>query len=112
MEDFQLDLVVAGTTEGVMMVESEAKELSEDVMLGAVKAGHESFQAVIDAIIQLAEKAAKGPVRIRKPGSLRASEVDPGHRRRRPLGRLQDQGQGRTPRRRERCAREGQGRSS
>ena len=67
MEDFQLDLVVAGTTEGVMMVESEAKELSEDVMLGAVKAGHESFQAVIDAIIKLAEKAAKEPFEFESP---------------------------------------------
>ena len=67
MEDFQLDLVVAGTTEGVMMVESEAKELSEDVMLGAVKAGHESFQPVIDAIIQLAEKAAKEPFEFESP---------------------------------------------
>jgi polyribonucleotide nucleotidyltransferase len=67
MEDFQLDLVVAGTTEGVMMVESEAKELSEEVMLGAVKAGHESFQAVIDAIIKLAEKAAKDPFEFESP---------------------------------------------
>jgi polyribonucleotide nucleotidyltransferase len=61
MDGFQLDLVVAGTTDAVMMVESEAKELSEDVMLGAVMAGHESFQKVIDAIIQLAEKGAKEP---------------------------------------------------
>ncbi|OYW41870.1 MAG: polyribonucleotide nucleotidyltransferase, partial [Rhodobacterales bacterium 12-64-8] len=67
MEGFQLDLVVAGTTEGVMMVESEAKELSEDVMLGAVKAGHESFQAVIEAIISLAEKAAKDPFEFESP---------------------------------------------
>ncbi len=67
MEDFELDLVVAGTTEGVMMVESEAKELSEDVMLGAVKAGHESFQAVIQAIIRLAEKAAKEPFEFTPP---------------------------------------------
>jgi polyribonucleotide nucleotidyltransferase len=67
MEDFQLDLVVAGTTEGVMMVESEAKELSEDVMLGAVKAGHESFQTVIDGIIKLAEKAAKEPFEFESP---------------------------------------------
>jgi polyribonucleotide nucleotidyltransferase len=67
MEDFQLDLVVAGTTEGVMMVESEAKELSEDVMLGAVKAGHDSFQQVIDAIIKLAEKAAKEPFEFTSP---------------------------------------------
>jgi len=55
----QLELVVAGTTEGVLMVESEAKELSEDVMLGAVMFGHKSFQPVIQAIIELAEVAAK-----------------------------------------------------
>src|SRR6266571_2518695 len=57
----QLDLMVAGTQEGVLMVESEAKELSEDVMLGAVMFGHRQFQPVIDAIIKLAEKAAKEP---------------------------------------------------
>ncbi len=67
MEGFQLDLVVAGTTEGVMMVESEAKELSEEVMLGAVKAGHDSFQAVIGAIIDLAEQAAKEPFDFKAP---------------------------------------------
>src|ERR687884_1020767 len=58
----QLDLVVAGTQEGVLMVESEAKELSEDTMLGAVMFGHRSFQPVIEAIIQLAEHAAKDPL--------------------------------------------------
>ncbi|ONG54965.1 polyribonucleotide nucleotidyltransferase [Pseudoroseomonas deserti] len=57
----QLDLVVAGTAEGVLMVESEAHELSEEVMLGAVTFGHQSFQAVIEGIIDLAEKAAKEP---------------------------------------------------
>jgi polyribonucleotide nucleotidyltransferase len=57
----QLELVVAGTTEGVLMVESEAKELPEDVMLGAVMFGHKSFQPVIQAIIELAEVAAKEP---------------------------------------------------
>jgi polyribonucleotide nucleotidyltransferase len=57
----QLELVVAGTGDAVMMVESEAKELPEDVMLGAVMFGHEGFQPVIDAIIRLAENAAKDP---------------------------------------------------
>lgn len=57
----QLELVVAGTQEGVLMVESEAHELSEDVMLGAVMFGHRSFQPVLDMIIKLAEKAAKEP---------------------------------------------------
>ncbi len=57
----QLDLVVAGTSEGVLMVESEAQELPEDIMLGAVTFGHQSFQPVIQAIIELAEHAAKDP---------------------------------------------------
>src|SRR5512133_186139 len=61
MPESQLDLVVAGTQDAVMMVESEAKELSEEIMLGAVMFGHRHFQPVIDAIIKLAEKAAKEP---------------------------------------------------
>ncbi len=61
MDESELDLVVAGTADAVMMVESEAKELSEEIMLGAVMAGHEGFQPVIDLIIQLAEEAAKEP---------------------------------------------------
>jgi len=61
MTESQLDLVVAGTQDAVLMVESEAKELSEDIMLGAVMFGHRHFQPVIDAIIKLAEKAAKEP---------------------------------------------------
>ena len=61
MKESQLDLVVAGTADAVLMVESEAKELPEDVMLGAVMFGHRHFQPVIDAIIRLAEKAAKEP---------------------------------------------------
>ena len=61
MKESQLDLVVAGTQDAVMMVESEAKELSEEVMLGAVMFGHRHIQPVIDAIIKLAEKAAKEP---------------------------------------------------
>ncbi|MEZ5938771.1 MAG: polyribonucleotide nucleotidyltransferase [Hyphomonadaceae bacterium] len=67
MEETQLDLVVAGTADAVMMVESEAKELSEDVMLGAVMAGHDSFQAVLNAIIDLAEQAAKEPFPFESP---------------------------------------------
>jgi polyribonucleotide nucleotidyltransferase len=61
MKDSSLDLVVAGTADAVLMVESEAKELSEDVMLEAVMVGHRGFQPVIDAIIRLAERAAKEP---------------------------------------------------
>ena len=65
MTESQLDLVVAGTQDAVLMVESEAKELSEEVMLGAVMFGHRHFQPVIDAIIKLAEKAAKEPRELR-----------------------------------------------
>jgi polyribonucleotide nucleotidyltransferase len=61
MSGTALDLVLAGTAEGVLMVESEAQELSEDVMLGAVTFGHAAFQPVIQAIIELAEHAAKEP---------------------------------------------------
>ena len=56
-----LNLVVAGTQEGVLMVESEASELSEEIMLGAVTFGHQHFQPVIDLIIELAEECAKAP---------------------------------------------------
>src|SRR6185369_14524107 len=61
MAESQLDLVVAGTQDAVLMVESEAKELPEEIMLGAVMFGHRHFQPVIQAIIELAEKAAKEP---------------------------------------------------
>ncbi len=61
IKESALDLVVAGTHDAVLMVESEAKELSEDVMLKAVMLGHSGFQPVIEAIIRLAEKAAKEP---------------------------------------------------
>jgi len=61
MPNSDLELVVAGTADAVLMVESEAKELSEETMLGAVMFGHREMQKVIDAIIRLAEKAAKDP---------------------------------------------------
>ena len=61
MADSSLDLIVAGTADAVLMVESEAKEHSEEVMLNAVMLGHSGFQPVIDAIIKLAEVAAKEP---------------------------------------------------
>jgi polyribonucleotide nucleotidyltransferase len=61
MAESKLELVVAGTGDAVLMVESEAKELPEEVMLGAVMFGHKHFQPVIDMIIRLAEKAAKEP---------------------------------------------------
>ncbi|UHD46804.1 polyribonucleotide nucleotidyltransferase [Aureimonas altamirensis] len=61
MVESRLDLIVAGTQDAVLMVESEAQELDEETMLGAVMFGHRGFQPVIDAIIQLAEHAAKEP---------------------------------------------------
>jgi len=61
MKSSDLDLVVAGTSDAVLMVESEAKELSEETMLEAVMTGHRGFQPVIEAIIRLAERAAKDP---------------------------------------------------
>src|SRR3954451_5671029 len=63
----QLDLIVAGTAQGVLMVESEAKELSEEIMLGAVTFGHNSFQPVIEAIIELAETCARDPWNLPEP---------------------------------------------
>ena len=59
LNESELDLVVSGTKSGVLMVESEAKELSEEIMLGAVQFGHKESQCVIDKIIELAEKSAK-----------------------------------------------------
>ncbi|OYQ36401.1 polyribonucleotide nucleotidyltransferase [Niveispirillum lacus] len=73
MENATLDLVVAGTQEGVLMVESEAKELSEEVMLGAVMFGHAQFQPVIDLIISLAEDCAKEPRDIAPPAFDKAA---------------------------------------
>src|SRR5438309_5231448 len=69
MTETGLDLVVAGTADAVLMVESEAKELPEDVMLGAVMFGHRHFQPVINAIIELAEKAAKEPREVAGTGN-------------------------------------------
>ena len=71
----QLDLIVAGTNEGVLMVESEAKELAEAVMLGAVVFGQNAYQPVIRAIIELAELAAKEPWDVPSSKS-EASEVE------------------------------------
>ncbi|MBL4601191.1 MAG: polyribonucleotide nucleotidyltransferase [Emcibacteraceae bacterium] len=62
LENSDLDLVVAGTRDAVLMVESQASELSEEIMLGAVMFGHAEMQVVIDAIIELAELAAKDPI--------------------------------------------------
>ena len=61
MKNSNLELVVAGTNKGVLMVESEAQQLSEDEMLEAVEIGQKTYNEVIDAIIKLAKKAAKDP---------------------------------------------------
>ena len=61
MDESDLDLIVAGTKDAVLMVESEADQLSEEIMLGAVMFGHEGFQPVIAAIEELAQKAGKAP---------------------------------------------------
>ena len=75
LEESQLDLIVAGTNEGVLMVESEANELTEEIMLGAVMFGHEGYQPVIDAIIDMAERAAKEPRPITETPKDRKSVV-------------------------------------
>ncbi len=67
MTETELDLLVAGTKDAVMMVESEAKELSEDDMLGAVMAGHDAMQPVIEMIERLAKKAAKPAFEFKSP---------------------------------------------
>jgi polyribonucleotide nucleotidyltransferase len=73
MAESSLDLVIAGTQDAVMMVESEAKELPEKQMLEAVMFGHRGFQPVIQAIIKLAEKAAKEPWDIQLPDAQKYS---------------------------------------
>ena len=66
LPESSLDLVVAGTADAVLMVESEAKELGEEIMLGAVMYGHQHFQPVLEAIVKLAERAAKEPWPLKK----------------------------------------------
>ncbi|MBK8160488.1 MAG: polyribonucleotide nucleotidyltransferase [Rhodospirillaceae bacterium] len=76
LPESKLDLVLAGTSEGVLMVESEAQELSEEVMLGAVNFGFQSFQPVINAIIELAEQCAKDPRDLTPPDAAAAEVYD------------------------------------
>ncbi len=76
LDDSKLDLVVAGTGDGVLMVESEASELSEEVMLGAVTFGHQAMQTVIDAIIGLAELCAKDPRDVPEPPAEKAAVAE------------------------------------
>ena len=61
LETSELDMVVAGTKDAVLMVESEASELSEDVMLGAVMYAHEQFQVVIDSVAEFAKEVGVSP---------------------------------------------------
>jgi polyribonucleotide nucleotidyltransferase len=74
IKEGDLDLVVAATGNAVMMVESEAKELSEEVMLGAVVFAHEASKKVVNAIISLAEKAAKDPWEMAPQADLSAAK--------------------------------------
>jgi len=67
LPDSTLDLVIAGTRDGVLMVESEAKELSEEIMLGAVNFGHKAMIPVLDGIVALAERCAKEPWDVPQP---------------------------------------------
>ena len=76
LAESKLDLVVAGTTEGVLMVESEVQELSEEVMLNAVMFAHRSFQPVIQAIIEMAEACAKEPRQLPEPLEGKQALVD------------------------------------
>ena len=75
MKSSSLDLVVAGTHDAVLMVESEARELSEEMMLKAVMTGHAGFQPVLDAIIRLAEKAARDPRDFEVPNKAEAEKT-------------------------------------
>ena len=109
MKESKLDLVVAGTQDAVLMVESEAKELSEEIMLGAVMFGHRHFQPVIDAIIQPRREGGEGAARIRDAGYGGDREGDARHRRGRPARGLCDPAQGRAPGRRRRRQEEGDG---
>lgn len=71
-----LDLVVAGSENAILMVESEAKELPEDVMLGAVMFGHQEMQSVIAAIADFAKEAGKEPWQIQYPETLAQEIID------------------------------------
>ena len=94
MTESALDLVVAGTHDAVMMVESEAKELSEKQMLEAVMFGHKHMQPVIQAIIKLAEKAAKEPWDIKLPDKDKYKAKVKKIAEATLQGRLLDQGEG------------------
>jgi len=76
LELSKLDLVLAGTREGVLMVESQADELSEETMLGAVTYGHEQMQPVINGIIELAQECAKEPFEVAEPAPEAAAVAE------------------------------------
>jgi polyribonucleotide nucleotidyltransferase len=96
VKESDLDLVVAGTADAVMMVESEAQELSEQMMLDAVMFGHRGYQPVIDAIIDLAEKAAKSPRDVPEADISAAHREGARDRRAGPARRLRDHPEGRS----------------
>jgi polyribonucleotide nucleotidyltransferase len=100
MEDFDLDLVVAGTAERVMMVESEVKELSRRRHARRRVAGHESHAAGDRRDHRSRRESRERAVRVREPGSLRAAANRSRTSSARSVRRLQDQGQGRALRRR------------
>ena len=108
MAESALDLVVAGTADAVLMVESEAKELSEEVMLGAVMYGQKHFQPVLDAIVKLAERAAKEPWELKPKDDGEIDRARPRARRERAARGLYHRRQAGTPRPGRR--RQGQGR--
>ena len=97
MPESALDLVVAGTAGAVLMVESEAKELSEEIMLGAVTYGQKHFQPVIDAIVKLAERAAKEPFDLKPKDEVRYRAARPRAWRERAARCLCHRRQARTP---------------
>ena len=109
MKDSTLDLVVAGTADAVLMVELEAQELSEETMLKAVMAGHAGFQPVIQAIIRLAEKAAKEPRELPAGDRVGGGEGGARDRRSRSARRLFDHPEAGALRRRRRRQGEGHG---
>ena len=103
----KMDLIVAGTHDAVMMVESEIDELTEEVVLGGVTFAAQAFKPVIDAIIELAEHAAKDPVDFQFTDDAEMIKAIERAGRRRHPGRLRQQGQDGPPARPRR--RQGQG---
>ncbi len=109
MKETQLDLVIAGTQDAVMMVESEAKELSEDIMLGAVMFGHRHIQPVIDGHHQAGREGRERAARSRRYRPQGAGKGNPRPRREGPARGLFDREKAGSPGRRRRRQEEGDG---